>query len=339
MSNSHLSIWPRHHWEDIECHDVFLTYSNDAIVIEISTWDHILEILLPHEYASWVNFSSLPSSQARAILSFSTIFINANAVIFAISTSSPESRVWEICRSLGRVPLLKTVVDLCSWRQFLRQSSKLKIRERLFSKIWTSWCSIQSMPKISPNFSKEVIIHQSSSLCSLKKKLIWAMWVMFEASLSSARRNLTNFVRVTIEILCSLTKLIFTKPKVDASMSISIVVFCNSCCVCILASKINWRPLMNMSMTSKWQDDSLTMARCESTACSNWWILLRISLRSSWVRLSSKTSSFSNDIELPLRRSSSFHRLHPKQCRSLLASISPRLCPLSIDACKAHRLL
>ena len=65
MSNSHFSIWSWHHWKDIECHDVFLTYSDDVIVIDIFIWDHILEILLSHEYANWVNFSSLSFNQVK----------------------------------------------------------------------------------------------------------------------------------------------------------------------------------------------------------------------------------------------------------------------------------
>ena len=66
MSNFHFLIWFWHYWKDIECHDILLTYDNDVIVIDIFIWDHILEILLSHEYACWVSFSSLSSSQARA---------------------------------------------------------------------------------------------------------------------------------------------------------------------------------------------------------------------------------------------------------------------------------
>ena len=75
MSNSHLSIWLWHHWEDIECHDVFLTYNNDAIVIEIFTWNHILEILLSHEYANWVNFSSLSFNQIKVMTQVESLHV------------------------------------------------------------------------------------------------------------------------------------------------------------------------------------------------------------------------------------------------------------------------
>ena len=197
------------------------------------------------------------------------------------------------------------------------------------------------MSRINSNFLKNVIIHQSFSLCSFKKRLIWVIWVMFETNLSSTRRNLTSFVKITMRILCNLTKLIFTKFKVDASMSMSIVIFCISCCVWILSSKINWRSLMSMFMTFKWQNDNLTMTRYESIACFNWWILLRISFRSFWVRLSSKTFSFSNNIEFfrEFNFQSNFsRRLHLKQCSSSSILWSLLFCLLSIYVCKMQRL-
>ena len=104
--------------------------------------------------------------------------------------------------------------------------------------------------------------------------------------------NLKKLIHVTTK-MCQ-----WARKSLDdnVSMSINIVVFYNFCCVYILTSNINWRSLMNMFMTFKWQDDNLTMMRCESTICFNWWIFLRIFFRSFWMRLSSKTFNVSNDI-------------------------------------------
>ena len=163
---------------------------------------------------------------------------------------------------------------------------------------------------------------------------------MFETSLSSTRRNLTSFVKIIMKIMCNLTKLIFTKFKVDVSMSMNIVIFCTSCCVWILSSKINWRSLMSMFMTFKWQNDNLTMTRCESIACFNWWILLRIFFKSLWVRLSSKTFNFSNNIEFfrEFHFQSNFsRRFHLKQYSSSSTLWSFLFCSLSIYVCKMQR--
>ena len=113
--------------------------------------------------------------------------------------------------------------------------------------------------------------------------------------------KLINFVKVIVSILWNLTKLTFTKFDAKTLESIIKNARCYFLKFKIMISKSNWFSLRTIIVrVFKLQKNKLTMTRCVSKTFFwyffNWFIRLRVSFKSFWMRFSSKTFDFSRTL-------------------------------------------